>query len=121
MHSIPFNLYIGSYELRSGHSASYSSSTDLVGEFRNSNNISPAANTLAVADFLATLETALQALGFSTSVVGSTIEITAPIGLDYNDLEISYSIRGVATGSTPIVSITQFSGGLPSVGGIVIS
>jgi hypothetical protein len=121
VHSIPFNLFIGSYELRSGHSASYSSSTDLVGEFQNSNNISPAANTLAVADFLATLETALQAVGFSTSVVGSTIEITAPIGLDYNDLEISYSIRGVATGSTPIVSITQFSGGLPSVGGIVIS
>ena len=121
--SIPFNLIIGDYELRSGHSTSYSSSTDLVGEFQNSDNIDPTSNGRAFADFLGSIETAVNTLGFQTVAdpVAATLTITAPVGLDYNDLEISYSIRGVATGSTPIVSITQFSGGLPSVGGIVIS
>jgi len=121
--SIPFNLHIGNYELRSGHSAAYASATDLVGEFQNSDNISPAANTLPFADFLGSLETAINTLGFQTVVdpIAGTITLTAPIGLDYNELELSYTIRGIATGSSPVVSITPFSGGAPSVGSIVIS
>ena len=121
--SIPFNLIIGDYELRSGHSAAYTSATDLVGEFQNSNDISPAANTLPFVDFLGSIETAVNTLGFQTITdpVAKTLTITAPIGLDYNELKISYSIRGVATGDTPIAGITQFTGGLPSVGAISIS
>lgn len=121
--SIPFNLMVGDYELRSGHSAAYASVTDLVGEFQNSDNISPASNTFALADFLASLETALQNIGFSTvsDAVAGTIDITAPVGLDYNSMEISYMIRGVATGNTPITAITQFTGGSPTIGAMTIS
>ena len=121
--SIPFNLMIGDYELRSGHSAAYAGATDLVGEFQNSDNIDPASNGHAFVDFLGSIETAVNTLGFQTvtDAVAATLTITAPVGLDYNDLEISYMIRGVATGNTPIVSIDQFSGGSPTIGAISIS
>lgn len=121
--SVPFNLMIGDYELRSGHSAAYASATDLVGEFQNSDNIDPTANAFAFVDFLGSLETAINTLGFQTVVdaFAKTITITAPVGLDNNEIKISYMNRGAATGKAPIVSITQFSGGSPSIGGIVIS
>lgn len=120
---IPFNLFIGAYELRSGHSLAYASSTDLVGEFRNSDNVDPTANTLLFADFLNSLATALNVLHFGTVVdaIAGTIEITSPLGIDNYTLPIRYMTRGAATSDSPILAIQQFSGGSPQIIGMVIS
>ena len=112
-----FELHIGNYILKAGTSSSYTASV-IVGDFLNTNN-------LALADMMDSLCDALSALPEFTAthdgVQTVTITHKPSLGVNSDSIAISFVMTNPTVVLSPFDSISQFSGGSPTVGSVLIS
>ena len=113
-----FELHIGNYILKSGTAITYASSEDIVGDFLNTKG-------LAIADMMNSLCDALSALPEFTATNDGiqTVTIThkSSLGINSDSIAISFVITNPTVVKSPFDSISQFSGGSPTVGSVLIS
>ena len=112
-----FELTIGSYALKSGTALAYATSADLVGDFLNTSG-------LPLADVMDSLCVAIERIpNLTASNDGvDTVTIThAPSLQDSDAMVIAYRNLDATVTTSPFVSISQFSGGSPTVGSVIIS
>lgn len=113
-----FELHIGKYVLRSGTALTYVDSSVIVGDFLN-------AGGGILSDMMDNLCVAISALPEFTAVNDSvqTVTIThkPSLGVDADSIAISFVMMNPAATASPFDSITQFSGGSPTVGSVLIS
>lgn len=112
-----FELTIGSYALKSGTALVYATSADIVGDFLNT-------LALPLADVMDSLCVAIGRIPklSATNDGVDTITITHEPSLNDSDaMVISYRNLDATVNTSPFVSISQFSGGSPTVGSVIIS
>ena len=113
-----FEMNIGSHTLRSGNATTYLTSADIVGDF-----VSKTA--LPLATMIANLATTIDRLSdFSATSDGVdtiTISHKPSLGVSADSVPISFQNTDPTVATTSIVSITQFNGGSPTVGSVLIS
>lgn len=113
-----FELHIGNYILKAGTAVAYGSSEDIVGDFLNT-------NAIAIADMMDSLCDALSAIPELTAtndgVQTVTITHKPSLSIDSDSIPISFVMIDPTVAKSPFDSISQFSGGSPTVGSVLIS
>lgn len=113
-----FELHIGNYILKAGTASSYGAASDIVGDFLNTSGF-------ALADMMDSLCTALSAIPEFTATHDGiqTVEIThkPSLGINSDSIAISFVMLTPTVILSPFDSISQFSGGSPTVGSVLIS
>lgn len=113
-----FDLHIGNYILKAGTASSYGAASDIVGDFLNT-------NAIAITDMMDSLCDALSALPEFTAtndgVQTVTITHKPSLGINSDSIAISFVMTDPAVILSPFDSISQFSGGSPTVGSVLIS
>lgn len=110
-----FELSIGNYVLKSGTALVYGSSVDIVGDFLND-------GVIPLADVMNNLCDAISRIpSMSATNDGvDTVTITYDKPLD-DDIVIAYRNIDPTVATSVFTSISQFSGGSPTVGSVIIT
>ena len=113
-----FELSIGDYTLKSGTAAAYATAEDIVGDFLND-------GVLPLADVMDSLCDALNRLPEFTATNDGvqTVEIKhkPSLGVNSDSIVISYQNIDPTVTTSVFDSISQFSGGSPTVGSVIIT
>lgn len=113
-----FELHIGNYVLKAGTSATYTAASDIVGDFLNTSG-------MLITDMMDSLCTAISTLPeFSATNDGIqtvTIAHKPSLGINSDSIAISFVMLTPTVVLSPFDSISQFSGGSPTVGSVLIS
>lgn len=109
-----FELTIGNYVLKSGTAAAYATAEDIVGDFLND-------GVLPLTDVMDSLCDAISRIPRMSATNDGANTVTITYDNPTDDIAISYRNIDPTVAKSVFTSVSQFSGGSPTVGSVIIS